>query len=135
MAQKLYTVEEANALLPVLDQELRTLQGLKRQFEQKVLELRRLKEKSQHRQEEGGEDPFFMLECEIEFMQVEARGLIQNFSLKGVELKDIDIGLVDFPAVLNGREVLLCWRQGEERISYYHSRFEGYAGRKSIPEE
>lgn len=134
MAQKLFTLEEANELLPVLDQELRNLQALKRSFEEKVLELRRLKEKSEHRKEEGGEDPFFMLECEIEFMQVEARGLIQNFPRKGVELKDIDIGLVDFPAILDGREVLLCWRQGEERVAYYHSHFEGYAGRKPISE-
>jgi hypothetical protein len=55
-----------------------------------------------------------------------------SFEMKGIELKDIDIGLVDFPTLIQGHEVLLCWRQGEERINYYHSRQDGFSGRKWI---
>ena len=44
----------------------------------------------------------------------------------------MEIGLVDFPAKINGLEVLLCWRLGEEQISYYHSRESGFMGRKPI---
>jgi hypothetical protein len=135
MTKKYFTLEEANLLLPSVDQELRTLQGLKRQFEDKYLELRRQKEVHTHPLGESEQDPFFMLEAELEFLQIEARNHIQGFYRKGVELKDIDIGLVDFPAELSGEEVLLCWRQGEEKISYYHSRNDGFAGRKPLPGE
>jgi hypothetical protein len=46
-----------------------------------------------------------------------------------------DIGLVDFPAIINGEEVELCWRSDEAQILYYHKADEGFAGRKLIPEE
>lgn len=132
MSKKYFTLDEANELLPSLDQELRTLQGLKNQFEHKLLELRRQKEVHAHSVNGAEEDPFFMQEAELEFLQIEARNHIQSFHRRGIELKDIEIGLVDFPALLSGEEVLLCWRQGEEKISYYHSRNDGYAGRKLI---
>lgn len=48
---------------------------------------------------------------------------------------NFEIGIVDFPAIINGEEVLLCWRSDEEDIKYYHSLTEGYLGRKPIPEE
>lgn len=45
------------------------------------------------------------------------------------------IGLVDFPAIINDREVFLCWRSDEQRLMYYHGVEDGYNGRKLIPEE
>jgi hypothetical protein len=53
----------------------------------------------------------------------------------GCVLKDLDEGLVDFPALLNGNEVYLCWRLGEERIGYWHGLDEGFAGRKPLDDE
>ena len=50
----------------------------------------------------------------------------------GVLLKDPDAGLLDFPALRDGQEVLLCWRVGEEDVSYWHDFAEGFAGRKPI---
>ena len=50
----------------------------------------------------------------------------------GCLVKDLDVGLLDFPSVLNNEEVYLCWKLGEERILYYHRQDEGYAGRKPI---
>lgn len=46
---------------------------------------------------------------------------------------NFSIGLVDFPAIIDNEEVLLCWRSDEEDIQYYHRMDEGYAGRKRIP--
>ena len=45
-----------------------------------------------------------------------------------------ELGLVDFPAVIDGREVFLCWRSDEETVSHYHSETEGYAGRRKVPQ-
>ncbi len=61
-------------------------------------------------------------------------GYIDSIHRKGEELKDIDLGLVDFPAVINGEEVLLCWKRGEETITHYHGLHDGFAGRKPIRE-
>ena len=50
----------------------------------------------------------------------------------GCVIKDLEIGLLDFPAVINNEEVYLCWKVGEDRIRYYHRQDEGYAGRKPL---
>ena len=50
----------------------------------------------------------------------------------GCLVKDLDVGLLDFPAVINNEEVYLCWKLGEERIRYYHRQDEGFAGRKPL---
>ncbi|MCX8072698.1 MAG: DUF2203 domain-containing protein [Candidatus Binatia bacterium] len=52
----------------------------------------------------------------------------------GGEVKGLDLGLVDFPAELDGQEVLLCWQFGEREVGYYHLPDEGFAGRKPLPE-
>ena len=55
----------------------------------------------------------------------------------GCSYKDpnFTLGLVDFPGVIDGEEVLLCWRSDEPRVTHYHSPTEGYPGRKRIPDE
>jgi hypothetical protein len=50
----------------------------------------------------------------------------------GVQVKDLDLGLLDFPSSREGDDVLLCWHVGEEQVSYWHGLDEGYAGRKPI---
>ncbi|HWV56452.1 MAG TPA: DUF2203 domain-containing protein [Longimicrobiales bacterium] len=53
----------------------------------------------------------------------------------GCELKGLDPGLVDFRAIYEGRDILLCWKLGEERIDYWHEENSGYAGRMPITPE
>ena len=50
----------------------------------------------------------------------------------GCLIKDLDVGLLDFPSIINNEEVYLCWKLGEDRIRYYHKQDEGYAGRKLL---
>ena len=50
----------------------------------------------------------------------------------GCLIKDLDVGLLDFPSIINNEEVYLCWKLGEDRIRYYHKQDEGYGGRKPI---
>jgi len=52
----------------------------------------------------------------------------------GVQVKDLDIGLLDFPCVVEGETVLLCWKLGEPAITHWHGVHEGFAGRKPIDE-
>ncbi|MCP5516342.1 MAG: DUF2203 domain-containing protein [Verrucomicrobiales bacterium] len=57
---------------------------------------------------------------------------LQEFERREIQVKDIERGLVDFPAILAGREVFLCWEEGEEEIGYWHELDGGYAGRSAL---
>ena len=66
----------------------------------------------------------------MEFNQVDA--LAHQIQDMGVILKDLNLGLLDFPHLKDGREVYLCWKHGEETIVYWHEVEAGYAGRQLI---
>lgn len=132
MGRKMFTVQEANALLPLIRKEIGALREVKARFERKYIELSELRQRIAAALRDDEEDPLFAMECELEFLQIEASALFRSIAMKGVELKDIDSGLVDFPAMIGGREVLLCWKFGEERVEYYHGVHDGYAGRRRL---
>jgi hypothetical protein len=60
--------------------------------------------------------------------------LIHQIQETGVQIKDVNIGLLDFPALRDGREVYLCWKHGEEDIAFWHEIEAGFAGRQPIEE-
>ena len=61
--------------------------------------------------------------------------LVSKLQLDGIELKDLDIGLLDFPAVRYGEPVYLCWKLGEEEVLYWHGVMDGFRGRKPLKPE
>lgn len=63
------------------------------------------------------------------------RSAIEQVQELGCVIKDLDIGLVDFPTLFHGEEVYLCWKLGEPCIAYWHGTDEGFAGRKPIDED
>ena len=63
------------------------------------------------------------------------REAIESITELGVQVKDLEIGLVDFPTTYHGEEVLLCWRLGETKIGHWHGVEEGVRGRKPIDTE
>ena len=58
--------------------------------------------------------------------------LIHQIQGKGAQIKDVNIGLLDFPALRDGREVYLCWKHGEGNIAFWHEIEAGFAGRQPI---
>ncbi len=60
------------------------------------------------------------------------RDALEQIQSTGCVVKDLEIGLLDFPAKINGEPVYLCWRLGEDRIRFYHAQDEGFAGRKPL---
>jgi hypothetical protein len=129
MAKKYFTLDEANQMLPYVQTELAFIQDTKGLFYKTYYDLQQLKKLAPSPQRN---DEIFKLECRLEFMEMEVQMHINQVMSKGIQVKDIDIGLFDFPAILNGEEVLLCWRHGEPSITYYHGVNEGFAGRKII---
>lgn len=134
MSHIYFSIEEANAVIPSVRIDLEALQRIKDQLDEKFYTLQQLQITLENQLNSKDNDPFFELECEIEFLQFEAHTHVTNVHRKGAELKDIEIGLVDFPAKIRGVEVLLCWRLGEEQILFYHSRESGFIGRRPISE-
>jgi len=118
--KKLFTIEEANRRLPLVKKIVDDILD-------KGQALLKLAKKT-----DSGELPpeSINLRCEIEALMAECEDL-------GCTYKDwnFQIGLVDFPAVIDGQEVLLCWRSNEEKIQWYHTAEDGYAGRKLIPKQ
>jgi hypothetical protein len=51
----------------------------------------------------------------------------------GIQVKDVDRGLIDFPALIDGQDALLCWQLGEPRIAHWHTPEDGFAGRRPLP--
>jgi hypothetical protein len=60
------------------------------------------------------------------------RAALERIHSTGCIVKDLDVGLLDFPSRLNNEDVYLCWRLGEDRIRFYHRQDEGFSGRKPI---
>lgn len=60
------------------------------------------------------------------------RAAVEQIEATGCQVKDLDLGLIDFPGQLNGEDVLWCWRLGEDHIRFWHRPSEGFAGRKPI---
>ena len=62
-------------------------------------------------------------------------GEVKKLEEMGCVLRDMSTGLVDFPAVRLGERVWLCWKLGEDHVGFWHTRHEGYAGRKPVEEK
>jgi hypothetical protein len=67
--------------------------------------------------------------------RVEIARCVNAIHVRGAIVKDVDEGLVDFPAVRDGEEILLCWRLGENEVAHWHGLEEGFAGRKQLDPE
>ena len=128
-----FTPEEANAALEQV-----------RPLVEQMVAHRRAHVEALERQEElegrirgngGGIPPAELAEAAAE-VDRQARDLsraVDDILELGVEVKDLDEGLVDFPALHRGETVLLCWQLGEEEIAYWHSPQDGFAGRRPLP--
>jgi hypothetical protein len=73
------------------------------------------------------------LRAALERAHAEVSELIEEITSHGVQIKDPDRGLLDFPAVIDGQPALLCWLVGEQRIEFWHTLEGGFAGRRPLP--
>jgi len=122
-----YTLEEARALLPQVRKWLEELDAHR-------VELIRYDEQLNEARE-GDSDLGGALVHSWDRLLVEVRSLLLQFSRRDIEIKDLERGLIDFPAVIDGREVFLCWEKAEDDIEFWHDLDTGYAGRVKIEED
>ena len=72
------------------------------------------------------------LRAEHDRVVADVKSALERIEATGCLVKDLDVGLLDFPAILENEEVYLCWRLGEDRIRFWHRQDEGFAGRKPL---
>lgn len=130
---KTFTLSEAQTLLPVVEALLRKAQeaGVRAgELETEMQELNQriflsggmhvnVAEAAQRR-------------AEREKALAEARDTLAEIDEIGVQVKDLEQGLLDFPCIVEGQTVLLCWKQGEKEIGFWHTLEGGFAGRKPV---
>jgi hypothetical protein len=129
-----YTIAEANARLPELTtlleelrsnaQQLALVQGRVAAVEQKV--------KGNGFHNPGEDHAVTGMAKQLEEAITEA---IERLAEWGIELKDLSVGLIDFPALRDGRTVFLCWQLGEPEVAYWHETTTGFAGRRPVDDK
>ena len=123
--QKLFSVEEANALLPELKRLLDEARSRRDAMREKAPDLQPILEAAQSNG--GGKKG-----SEFGVDAYKLHLAIGRITELGVVLKDLDSGLLDFPHLREGRVVFLCWHPPEERVRFWHEIEAGYAGRRPL---
>jgi hypothetical protein len=133
---RFFSLLEAESLLPQIQRDLERLLALKKQHEEADSQISAI---SQRIMIAGGMLPPRMQLRELKQQkEAAARGLtetVEAIQATGCQLKDVEIGLIDFPTLYRGKEVYLCWKLGEQGISYWHHVEDGYRGRRAIDSE
>jgi hypothetical protein len=135
MSERTFTLAEAQSLLPVLESLLRTAISAKKIVEEAEQDQQALQQRVFLA---GGMFldvvPLARKKAERAKAEQRAKDAIAEIDSIGVQVKDLDIGLLDFPCEVEGQVILLCWKLSETSITHWHGTEEGFAGRKPIDE-
>ena len=130
---KRFTLIEAERLLPEIQAIIREAVSLKTQYQEAELALHSF---AQRVAMQGGvvvdREAVLQNRAERDRYGESLKEAVERIQEYGCVIKDLDIGLVDFPTLFRGQEVYLCWKMGESGIGFWHGTDEGFAGRKPI---
>jgi hypothetical protein len=127
-----FTVAEANATLPLVRVIVRDISELAQELRERQERLRHVHANPRVSLGEAYQEEVRDMQTELERAQERMAEYEEELANLGVELKDYYIGLVDFRALMDGREVYLCWRLGEADVCHWHELDAGYAGRQKL---
>lgn len=119
-----YTIEEARALLPQVRLWLARLAQVRSQLEKDEARLAPLMAEGA---DAGGGVVNGWMRTLADFQEA-----LLEFQSREIQIKDVERGLIDFPALISGREVFLCWEKDEDTIEFWHDLDSGYAGRERL---
>jgi len=122
--EKHYTRDEARSLLPRVREWLKRLAEARRRLDERDKRVGGLLASGS---DVGGDNVNQWVRTIADIKQT-----LLEFHRREIQIKDLDRGLIDFPAVIGGKEVFLCWEQGEEDIEFWHDLESGYAGRERL---
>ncbi len=128
-----FTLQQAERLLPEVESAIREAISLKTELQQSVADLQSFTERVAML---GGVDvnraAFLEQRSRREAAGLRLKELLDRIQNIGCLIKDLDVGLVDFPTLFRGDEVYLCWKMGESGIHFWHKVEDGFQGRKPI---
>ncbi|KMP11003.1 hypothetical protein UZ36_05850 [Candidatus Nitromaritima sp. SCGC AAA799-C22] len=123
--KRYFTIDEANDVIPQLLQDIPRLKELRDDLIRKFPDVKKARDNTQSNG--GSVQGTGYLYCVLQL-----NFLTERLESKGCILKGIRRGLVDFPALREGKEVYLCWKMPEEKIEYWHEIHAGFAGRQRL---
>lgn len=126
---RVFTVEEADRTLPLVSRIVEDIVRDYARWREKV-EAYELEVARTSRGEANADAA--RLETEAQQLAAEIERCLEELSALEIQFKGFDLGLVDFPAELDGRPVFLCWRLGESHVEYWHEVDAGFAGRQPL---
>ncbi|HXE84174.1 MAG TPA: DUF2203 domain-containing protein [Gemmatimonadales bacterium] len=132
MSRKLFTLAEANRTLPLVKRIVQDIMVVYPQWKDLVAQYELVASKA--RPEWGESQEQLDLKNQIDAMAAKINDFLGELEQIGCEFKGFDEGLVDFHGYLEEREILWCWKSGEERITHWHELDAGFAGRQPLPE-
>jgi hypothetical protein len=133
--ERTFTLTEAQELLPVLEGLLRAAMQAKSEIEKIDEEFNEVRVRVFM---SGGclleVSALAKRKAEQEKIAQQAKDAVAEIHATGVQVKDLDIGLLDFPCQVDNERILLCWKLGEPSVAHWHGLEEGFKGRKPIDE-
>ncbi len=128
--EKFFTLEDANAALPRLSILMERLQRAALSLHQ---ELRSLAAESETDLAALSTEELLRQRPAARSLAEELESVVDEIQATGVVLKDIQLGLIDFPAEREGETIYLCWQFGEPEVAFWHPMEDGFAGRQPLP--
>ena len=132
MQQRYFTLNEANELVPSLQEALERGASLAAQARQIEDELRELARKSSSNGGGTVQQQIRQKRLESDEFDKRIRAILRDVVERGIMVRSVENGLVDFPSWREGREIYLCWVLGEPEIGYWHDIDTGFAGRQPL---
>jgi hypothetical protein len=132
MTEHYFTLEEANAQLPWLAETLARLDPLREELATGHTALLALLRQRSGNGAAGNDREIRVQQAAIEGLTRQIRLGVQEITDRGIIVRDLESGLVDFPSLSAGREVYLCWIRGEFQIEFWHGTNEGFGSRKRL---
>ncbi len=131
MAMKRFTVEQANATLPLVRKIVADIVAQYRVWNEKLNEIDLVAASGRAADNETAD----RLAGEAQAIARDIEGFRRELADLGIEMKDPGMGLIDFPSTMGSRPICLCWRLGESEVGYWHEIHAGYAGRQPLVQE
>ncbi|NUQ12115.1 MAG: DUF2203 domain-containing protein [Gemmatimonadaceae bacterium] len=128
-ATRTFTVEQANRMLPLVRRIVRDIVDAHRAW---VRAVQAYETAATWARADAPASTLVQQEADVRRLAAEIEGYLGELRELGVDFKGFEPGLVDFPGERGGRPICLCWKLGEDAISYWHETTDGYAGRQPL---
>ncbi len=128
-----FSLDEANTLVPQIELVMERMQRIGIKIREEIEGL--LKERGEEELPDLSTQKLLRLRPSLAPLFEDMAQAVQDIEQNGCLFKDLELGLVDFPAQVGDEEIYLCWQYGEKEIGYFHRQTEGFSGRRPIGDQ